>query len=199
MKKITILCVSFMLITLFFTACGDKNEYTPTGEFYIKTFPSNGDAGVENVISLEADHKTYEGDGDITVPMTVGLGHLPNAGGYDDDAGDAFYVLYKIEETSPDKEPVWEKRVDYTDSWYDSKYNSTEQKNSSFLFIAHYGEFFPLYKDSVEVVFPSDLEKGFLQVEVYAVIKDRDDQFLTNLKFYFDRKSGVLRLDPSDR
>lgn len=199
MKRITILCISLLLITLFLTSCRSDPKYTPTGEFYVKTSPANGDAGVQNVISLEADHKTYEGDGDITVSMTVGLGHLPDAGGYGDDVQDTFYVLYRIIEApwEAGKEAVWEKKVEYADSWYDSKYDSTEQKNSTILFvIPHYGEFYPLYKESVEFVFPASVEKGYLQVEVYAVIEGSDDQQCAGLEFNFDRIDGVLRLDP---
>lgn len=185
-----------LLLTLSFTGCQEESEYTPAGEFYIKTSPSRGDGGVAEVISLEAKHKSYEGAGDITVPMTVGLGHLPGQGGYGDDVQDTFYVLYKII-ASPwqaDKEPAWEKKVEYTDSWYDSKYDSTEQVNRPFLFFPHYGEFYPLYKENVDIVFPADVEKGWLHVEVYSVIEGREDHQFAGLDFYFERVDGVLTL-----
>lgn len=200
MKKITvILCVSLALIIVCLTSCQDKQAYTPTGEFYLKSSPANGDTGVENVISLEADYKTYEGDGDISVSMTVGLGHLPGELGYGEDAGDTFYVQYQIIEApwQADKAPVWEKKVEYTDSWYDAKYNSTEQKNTSFLIMPIYGEFYPLYKEPVELVFPTEVEKGYLQISVYAVVPGHDHhQSITGLEFYFERVDGVLTLDP---
>lgn len=185
-----------LLLTLSFTGCQEENEYTPAGEFYIKTSPSRGDGGVAEVISLEAEHKSYEGDGDITVAMTVGLGHLPGQGGYGDDARDTFYVLYKII-ASPwqaDKEAAWEKKVEYTDSWHDAKYNSTEQENHPFLFFPHYGEFYPLYKENVDIVFPADVEKGWLYVEVYSVIEGREDHQFAGLDFYFERVDGALTL-----
>ena len=46
---------------LCFTGCQEKNEYTPTGEFYVKTLPSRGDGGVAEVISLEAELYNAEG------------------------------------------------------------------------------------------------------------------------------------------
>ena len=198
MKKITMLYVCLMLIMPCLAACGDESKYTPAGDFYIKTSPARGDTGVSDVISLEAAHNTYEGDGDITVSMTVGLGHLPGAGGYGDDVEDTFYVLYKIVEAPWrfGKEAVWEKKVEYAESWHDSKYDSTEQKNSSFLFIAHYGEFYPLYQETVEIVFPTSMENGYLLVEVYTVIEGSQDHQFTGLAVYFDRKDGVLRLNP---
>ena len=196
MKRIVALCVCLVLVMLCFSGCQEKNEYTPTGEFYIKTSPSRGDGGVAEVISLEAEHKTYEDDGDITVSMTVGLGHLPGQGGYGDDVQDTFYVLYKII-ASPwqaDKESAWEKKVEYTDSWYDSKYDSTEQVNRPFLIFPHYGEFYPLYKENVDIVFPADMESGRLHVELYRVVEGYEDHQFAGLDFSFERVDGVLTL-----
>lgn len=191
----------FLLILCLLTALPScsRAAYTPTGEFYLKTSPAIGDAGVEDVISLEADRKEYRGDGDISVTMTVGLGHLPGELGYGEDAGDTFYVRYQISEApwNADITPVWEKKVEYTDSWYDAKYDSTEQKNRSFLIFPSYGEFYPLYKETVEIVFPAELEKGYLQVSVYAVVPGHEHhQSITGMNFYFERVDGVLTLDP---
>ena len=156
MHRIVAVCVCLVLFVLWFAGCQEENAYTPTGEFYMKTSPSRGYGGVAEVISLEAEHKTYEGTGDITLAMTVGLGHLPSKGSHSNDKQETFYVLYKII-ASPwqaDKESAWEKKVEYTDSWYDSKYDSTEQVNRPFLIFPHYGEFYPLYKENVDIVFP---------------------------------------------
>ena len=185
-----------LLLTLSFSGCQEESEYTPAGEFYIKTSPSRGDGGVAEVISLEAEHKTYEDDGDITVSMTVGLGHLPGQGGYGDDVQDTFYVLYKII-ASPwqaDKEAVWERKVEYTDSWYDYKYDSTEQVNRPFLIFPHYGEFYPLYKENVDIVFPANVESGRLHIELYRVVEGYEDHQFAGLDFSFERVDGVLTL-----
>ena len=201
MKRTIAICISLVLVMLCFAGCQEKNEYTPSGEFYVKTSPSRGDGGVAEVISLEAEHKTYEGDGDITVPMTVGLGHLPGYDEYGDDVQDTFYVLYKTIESpwTADKESAWEKKVEYEDSWRDSKYDSTEQVNRPFLIIPNYGDFYPLYKEMVDIVFPADVEKGTFYVEIYTVIEGREDQKFAELSFYFERENGVLTLNPSDR
>ena len=201
MKRISALAICLVLVMRCFAGCQEKNEYTPTGEFYMKTSPSRGDGGVAEVISLEAEHKTYEGNGDITVPMTVGFGHLPGHDEYGDDVQDTFCVLYKIIESpwTADKESAWEKRVEYADSWFDAKYDSTEQKNHSFLIFSHYGEFYPLYKEEVHMVFPEDVEKGTLHVALYTMIEGQADQQFAELSFYFKRENGVLILDPNDR
>ena len=196
-KTVLFITAAAMIITSF-TSCGDKNEYTPTGELYIKTAPSRGDTGVEDVISIEAVHKAYKGDGDITVPMTVGFGHLPGAGGYSDDVQDTFYVQYQVfkEPWSADNKPVWQRKVEYSDSWYDSKYDSTEQNNPPSLLFARYGEFYPLYKETVELVFPADVEKGYAKVGIVIVVDGEVAQRAGSLRFYFERVDGVLTLEP---
>lgn len=196
MKRIVALCVCLVLVVLCLAGCQKENEYTPAGEFYVKTSPSRGDGGVAEVISLEAEHKTYEGTGDIIVAMTVGLGHLPSKGSHSNDNQETFYVLYKII-ASPwqaDKESAWEKKVEYTDSWYDSKYDSTEQVNRPFLIFPHYGEFYPLYKENVDIVFPADVESGRLHVELYRVVEGCEDHQFAGLDFSFERVDGVLTL-----
>lgn len=198
MKKIIIFFVCIALFTVSLTACQDKNEYTPSGEFYIKTAPSNGDAGVSYVISLEAEHKSYNDDSDIAVPMTVGFGHLPGTSGYGDDVQDTFYLEYKIIESprQVDKEPAWVKKVEYSDSWYDTKYDTTEQKNPPSLIFARYGEFYPLYKETVDFVFPSEVEKGTVEISIVIVIDGEIAQEFGDFSFYFEHKNGVLTLDP---
>lgn len=199
MKRIIAFYTCLILLVLCFAGCQEKPAYTPTGEFYVKTSPSRGDGGVAEVISLEAEHKAYEGSGDMTVPMTVGLGHLPGFDEYGDDVHDTFYVLYRII-ASPwqaDKEPAWEKKVEYSDSWGNPKYNSTEQVNRSFLIFPHYGQFYPLYKENVHIVFPADVEKGWLYVEAYYVIKGQEDRLFARLDFYFERTGDLLTL-PSE-
>lgn len=198
MKKLLALVLAIVSLLCCLVGCQDKNEYTPLGEFYIKTAPSNGDAGVSYVISLEAEHKSYEGDDDITIPMTVGFGHLPGASGYGDDVQDTFYLEYKIIESpwQADKEPAWEKKVEYSDSWYDTKYDTTEQKNPPSLIFARYGEFYPLYKETVDFVFPSEVEKGTVEINIVIVIDGEIAQEFGDFSFYFEYKNGVLTLDP---
>ena len=157
-----------------------------------------GDGGVSDVISLEAVRAIYEGDGDVTVPMTVGFGHLPNPN-HKLGCGDSFYVHYKVikmsSQAGEDDVTVWEKKVDYPDCWFSAKYESTEQKNYPFLFIPHYGEFYPPYKENVEIVFPADVERGIVEVEINAVKESDTSPFIHKLSFYFFRTDGVLTLN----
>ena len=140
------------------------------GYFYVKTPACMGDAGISTVISMEAEHDTYEGNGDITIPFTVGFGHLPEVANiYPDEAPgfNAIYSVYDGHEWNDSTEPVWQHIVEYSDSFYSEKYNSTEQKNSSLFFIFPvYGQFYPLYEETVYITFPADIQDGYVVINV---------------------------------
>ena len=187
-----------LLVLLCLSGCGEKDAYTPSGAFYAKTAPARGDRGAEEVLSLEAPYKTYAGDGDITVSMTAGLGHLPGLCGDGEDAQETFYVRYRILPlpSGNGQEPAWEKKVAYTDSFYDAKYDSTAQHNRSFLFMPRYGDFYPQYRETVDIVFPADVQEGRLYMELYRVVQGREDRLTAALDVSFERADGVLTLDP---
>ena len=67
MKRIllTILAILMLLTMLCFTCCQEKNEYTPTGEFYVKTLPSRGDGGVADRACKHYRADTYRTDGEV--------------------------------------------------------------------------------------------------------------------------------------
>lgn len=197
-RRVFLLLICLILFSSF-AGCYAEDGYTPSGEFYIKTSPSRGDAGVGYVISMESEFREYDAAGDVAVPMTVGFGHLPGQVGYGDDVQDTFYVRYRVlEDNWPDDlEPAWEKTVAYSDSWYDAKYDTTEQKNPPALIFARYGQFYPLYKEKVEILFPSELEKGYVEVRIFIVNGEEIMQSFGLLEFYFERKDGKLILDPN--
>lgn len=193
-----ILCIVSITVALCASACGDNNEYVPKGEFYVKTPAARGDAGVGEVIDLEAEYKSYQGAGDITIPVTVGFGHRPDmVGYYGEDANDTFYALYQVFEDplADDPQPVWENKVEYSDSFYDAKYNSTVPKDSSFLFIPFYGNFYPLYKEAAEIVFPEGVQSGIVRVNCYIVTENGyGGTFGKGLEFSFTRIDDILTL-----
>lgn len=188
-----------MICVLFVLCCAGCRRYTPTGELYKKTPAHNGDADVSRVISMEAAHKSYEGEGDITVPMTVGFGHLPEDTGYGKE-NNTFYLTYSVY-SSPrkkDNTPVWEKKVAYPDAYGSDKYASGKRNHSPLLFFADYGEFYPLYKEEVEIVFPAEVKKGYFEIALYHVIEGQEvHQYGGSLSCDFARKGGVLTLDPN--
>lgn len=187
-----------LILCLSLASCTQQPAYTPEGEFYRKTSPARGDAGMSFVVSLEADHATYDGEGDITIPMEVGFGHRPGHPGYSEE-GATFYVQYRVVEFSvqDSQAPAWEKTVEYEDAWADEKYNSTVPHDRSFLIMPLYGDFYPLYKETVEMVFPSGIEKGELQVAVYSVVPGHEHhQSEARFDIDFERADGVLTLDP---
>ncbi len=198
-------CICFIMLFICLSACGggDEYNYIPKGEFYIKTPPAKGDAGVKDVIDIEAEFRSYQGEGNITVPVTIGFGHKPNSGGYGEDANDTFYILYQVFEIPlrDNPQPAWEKKAEYSDSFYDAKYNSTESKDNSFLCIPSYGEFYPLYKETVEITFPEGVQRGIVRVNVYAVLENYnghsiiEQQISGGLEFSFTRLDDAIKLD----
>ncbi len=194
MKKLAMitLVICCIMLTMGLSACGDKNKYIPKGEFYVKTSPACGDAGVLEVIDIEAEYKTYQGEGDITVPVTVGFGHQPKSVGLCDGT---FYILYQVFEhpLKDNLQPIWEKKVEYSDSFYDEKYNSTVPKDRSFLVIPLYGDFYPLYKERAEIVFPEGVPSGLVRVE--CVVLGNGFEMVVELEFSFARIDDILTLD----
>ena len=197
MKRLLSLIFTAIFSLTVLSSCQTGYKYTPEGEFYFKTSPASGDAGVSEVISLEAEHATYQGEGDITVTFEVGLGHLDNVGGIEGD--DTFYVVYRIVEApwSNNADPVWEKRVDYNESWYSDKFLSTEQEDIPSFIFPRYGEFYPIYKENVDIVFPEDVEKGYLMIWLFCVAEYfEEDQLFFSAKIYFTHEDGMLNLEP---
>ena len=196
MKRILILFLTVVMLCL--GSCQNQSEYVPAGDFYVKTSPSQGDGGASDVISLEATYKSYTGEGDITVPMKVGFGHLPLTYDPPADAKDTFYVVYRVIESpwQAEKEVAWEKKVEYAESWDLSKYNSTEQVNRSFLIFPHYGEFYPQYFETIDMLFPATVKNGYFEVSMFYVSETGAEWQFCGLKFYFERVNGVLTLDP---
>ncbi|MBQ3507533.1 MAG: hypothetical protein IJA91_03185 [Clostridia bacterium] len=199
MKRMLCLCLTVAMLCL--SSCQTQTDYVPSGDFYVKTSPSQGDGGASAVISLEATYKSYTGDGDITVPMKVGFGHVPLSYDPPADAKDTFYAVYRVIESprQTEKEAVWEKKVEYAESWDLSKYNSTEQVDRSFLIFPHYGEFYPKYFETVDLVFPVAVEKGYVEVSLFYVSETGDEWQFCGLEFYFERMDGVLTLDPHNK
>lgn len=194
-----ILCIGCLMMALCISSCGQTYRYIPAGEFYVKTSPADGDAGVMEVIDLEAEKKSYYGEGDITVPVTVGFGHQPNFTAIcGEDVNDTFYVLYQVFEQTAERNPrpAWENKAEHSDNFYDAKYNSTIPVNRSFLFIPFYGEFYPLYKETAEIVFPEGVQNGTICVNCYVVLeKNAEHRIDVGLEISFTHMDGVLTLD----
>lgn len=192
----TTLCICCITISMCLFSCGDKNKYILKGKFYVKTSPSEGDTNASEVIDIEAEYISYQGTGDIIVPVIVGFGHLPSLAKNDSKTNDTFYVLYQVFGFPiKDNPPVWKKKVEYADSFYDAKYNSTIPNNTSFLFIPISGEFYPLYKERVEIVFPEGIQEGRVEVYCYSVYENGNNIYIKDLDFSFTRDCNVLTLD----
>ncbi len=197
-KTVSLICFLVLLSVMILSSCSKAYKYTPSGEFYAKTPAASGDAGASEVIDIETEKRSYEGEGDLRVRATVGFGRLPNSTGYGEDAGDHLRVEYLIIEApwQADKRPSWEMVTDYETSFYDEKFEATEKKDRAFLFFPIYGDFYPTFKEEVTLTFPAEVERGYLEIRLYDVLPEEDAHGIASLRVYFEREGGVLTLDP---
>lgn len=197
-KTISLICLLAISSLILLTSCSGGGKYKPKGGFYAKTPAARGDGGECFVIDIETEKQSYEGAGDLRVRADVGFGHLPGELGYGEGSADHLRVEYLIIEApwSADKRPSWEMITDYESSFYDEKFNSTEKKDSSFLFFPIYGDFYPTFKEEVTLTFPEEVEKGYLEIRLYDAFEDKEAVEIASLRVYFEREDGTLTLDP---
>ena len=196
-KTVSLICFLVMLSMLILSSCSRSEGYTPKGEFYAKTPASNGDAGSVCVIDIEFPKKSYECEGDFHTDATVGFGHLPGAYDGEEDGGHLRFECKIIKAPlKADKRASWEMVCDYDSSFYDEQFNSTEKKDSSFLFFPIYGDFYPIYKEKVTIIFPEEVDKGYLEIRIYSVTGESEASELSCLRVYFERDGGALTLEP---
>lgn len=174
-------------MSLLLGGCSKKKNDTPREDgFYLKSSAEGGE-----IIEINFEKKTYEGEGDLRVRSTVGFGHIPGKVGNSSADKDFLMVDYLIiaKPWEADKRPAWEMNTKYETSWSDEKYNSTEKES---------GEFYPNFKEEVTFTFPANVTKGYLEIRLYNV--DRQNESSANqfasIKVYFERNGGVLTLNP---
>lgn len=199
-KTLLALCALTLASLMCFSSCFGKknnqqNSQAPESEakdgFYLKTSLGT-DGNATNVIDIRTEKKTYEGEGDIHVMATVGFGHLPGSVNFGTNTPDHLRVECVIIKSpfAENKRPAWENISDYSGTWADEKYNSTA-KNSS-----NGGEFYPIFTDQIELVFPLEVEYGYFEIRLVNVFADGSSAQFETLRFYFEHKGGVLTLDP---
>lgn len=193
-KRITALLVTALLLTSLLISCKQPEPaYTPTGEIYTKTSVSVGDAGVSEVVDMEIEKAIYSGDGEITVPVKIGAGHHPNSR-YRSDGETYGYLEINIWlDVMPKDEPTETLRVDFPD-WETAKFNSTEPEEKPWYLIApyYYGEFYPLYHETVDWVIPEDVTYGFMSVTLHEIQENGNHNQTESVRIDFERVDGGL-------
>ena len=167
MKKI-ILCLLAVECIMSFCSCSSVKP-ARQGEVYVKTSPSVGDSGVTEVIDISLEKSEYESKGDITVPVSVGVGHLPVERKYEGDEYAYLKISIWINAETPSEKPDSTVRYTYED-WHDDKFDSTKQKKVLF----GYGEFYPLHLETVNVTIPAHAQSGRISAVLYLADKDQE-------------------------
>ena len=183
MKKTVLLILTIVIgVTSAFSSCSKKNENIYTNRPYAKT-PTDG---AKEVIEIEFDKNTYKGNGDLNVYATVGFGRLPEVTG---DENERLYVEYLVIKApwSEKKRPSWEMETSYQVSWYDEMFNAGVDEN---------GEIYPLFSESVDIIFPAGVSEGYFEVRLYKLKDGNDKKKISSLYIYFERENGVLMINP---
>ena len=180
--------VLFLIISLF--SC-NRATFTPAGEIYAKTSPSRGDAGVGEVVDITIEEATYSAEGEITVPVQIGVGHS-----YRSAADGRLVASLKIEvwlDTETTEEPAETKSFDYPD-WGSDKYISTEPEQrpwNLFWLPVYYGQFYPLYHETFMWTIPADVTSGYLKAYICKVDTANDNTYTTEAVWIqFERVDG---------
>ena len=192
-----VLLVILILFCMLMKSCFTFPGYKPEGEFYEKTSPCHGDAGVSEVISFESEKKSYEADGDITITAEIGIGHLENR--TDEYPSSTFYITYQLYNSpfkKDDLTPIWEKRVDYSDSFYSKKYETSLYDKMPFIEHAIYPEFYPTYTEKVDILIPAEVSEGYLEITIISVHQGEETEYwpVESLIIEIERKNGMIIL-----
>ena len=188
-----LLSLTILSLALSCTACS-RPPYTPAGEVSIKTSPARGDAGVEEVAELEMERASYPADGEVTLPIRLGIGHLSK--GRADGEAYAYVTLSVWLDQNPTEQPDEVRRLEYPD-WETEAYATTEPEGKplwAYLipFMPYYGDFYPLHRETVEVVIPADISFGFIRAELHMVDEQGNESFTDPLQLSFERIDGAL-------
>lgn len=192
LKRVALALTALLLVSSL-AACS-KPAYTPTGEIYVKTSPARGDAGETEVLELEMERASYPADGGVTIPIRLGIGHLQQ--GHPDGEGYAYVTLTVWLDKLPKDEPDEVRRLEYPD-WETETYTATEPEGKplwAYLipFMPYYGDFYPLYRETVEVTVPAEVGSGVIRAELHVVDEQGNESFTDPLQISFERIDGSL-------
>lgn len=195
MKRIyALLILTSMLLTLCLSSCTPQPAYEPAGEVYAKTSPARGDGGVSEVVDITVEKAVYAASGDVTIPVRIGLGHHHWPLRVEDGPG---YAWLEIKLRTVDGEGMITAdtlRLDYPD-WETAKFDATEPEERPWYLITfpyYYGDFYPLYHDTVEWNIPADAIEGRMEVCLYEVEDNGNEYTTQSVRLWFERVDGEL-------
>lgn len=141
--------------------------YKPTGEVYVKTSPSSGDAGLSDVIDFELDFEEYSIEDEIYA--TIGFGHSRNIS---DNSIPNFSLKVQVFEDAYAEKLYDELIINYNEPYISEKF-STYSEKSYLDFLGHYWywypDFYPIHKEEVKINIPNiDYGKGCILITTYC-------------------------------
>lgn len=145
--------------------------YEPTGNFYDKTSPSSGDAGISDVIDFELEEREYK-VGEV-IKAKIGFGTKR-----DTPIVESFSLSLEFYDISDYENPYAVNTISYENELKYDNYPVYEEK--SYLdFLGHYWywypDFYPTYHEDVEFVIPDNTTTGRLFIELHCTYYDEYD------------------------
>ena len=193
-KKLSRLLLLALPLSLSLASCAKQPAYTPEGEVYVKTSPSRGDGGVDEVVDITVEKAVYTAEGEITVPIKIGVGHTHWPLQTEDGPAFGYLEVKFWIDIMPREEPTDTLRVDYPD-YETEKFRSTDPEERPWynFFPYYYGEFYPLYRETVEWTIPADASYGYLTACVHSEDPYGNTSCTETVRIYFERIDGEVR------
>lgn len=176
--------ILFIIIIIITTVQGMfmYGGYEPTGEIYVKTSPSSGDAGVTDVIDFELEKEEYDINDEIVA--TIGFGNLRVESdaqiGVIDYPCNSFDLLIEYKNNPYDENVISSQLIHFDDNYYSNKY-STYSEKSYLDFLGHYWywypDFYPNFKTNVVLDIPTIETPCYIVISINVNFNYEDGEF----------------------
>lgn len=167
----TFIIFIFIILLTYIQGLFMYGGYEPTGDFYDKTSPSSGDAGILDVIDFELEEREYK-VGEV-IKAKIGFGtkaEMPIA--------ESFSLSLKFYDISDYDNPYAVSTISYEKELKYDNYPVYEEK-SRLDFLGHYWywypDFYPTYHEEVEFVISDNTSTGRLIIDLQSMYYDDYD------------------------
>lgn len=167
----TFILFIFIILLTYIQGLFMYGGYEPTGNFYDKTSPSSGDAGIRDVIDFELEEREYK-VGEV-IKAKIGFGTKKET-----SSGESFSLSLKFYDITDYENPYAVSTISYENELKYDNYPVYEEK-SRLDFLGHYWywypDFYPTYHEEVEFVISDNTSTGRLIIDLQSMYYDDYD------------------------
>ncbi len=195
----TFILFIFIILLTYIQSLFMYGGYKPTGEFYLKTSSSLGDAGVNDVVDIEMEKKTYNlGE---SIEAKIGFGTKESSANYDGYENCATELVISFyEDKKQYNGPYDVLTFTYQNTFCSENYSVYEEK--SYLdFLGHYWywypDFYPNFHQDVEFTIPKGVEDGVIVISVFTIIDD-NKYLVSGLEIHYEVKDDKVYFEKNN-